>query len=205
MNPKFERTELFDHYHQNMNPFMIVTVPVDVTNVVNYCKIHKNFYATMGYLIMKAVNQIDAFKWRYENNEFHYYSSLVPSFTQKLGDNEIGYFDCEYNEDYDAFIAHFIENQNDFYQQKSSTSLSPSSAIWFSCIPWFSITSLVPPFDKNNTIPQFIWDKYEEKNGIYQVHLMILVHHGFADGFHIAKFLELLNAETKNLQKIENL
>ena len=54
MNPKFERTELFDHYHQNMNPFMIVTVPVDVTNVVNYCKIHKNFYATMGYLIMNA-------------------------------------------------------------------------------------------------------------------------------------------------------
>ena len=48
-------------------------------------------------------------------------------------------------------------------------------------------------------------DKYEEKNGIYQVHLMILVHHGFADGFHIAKFLELLNEEIKNFQKIEKL
>ncbi len=205
MNPKFEREELFFHYHQNTNPFLIVTLSIDVTNVVNYCKKYKNFYATMGYLVSKAANQVDSFKWRYENEEFHYYSTVIPNFTQKLNDNQIGYFDCVYEENYDTFLKKFLTIQDRFYRGDKSVSSGVNSTIWLSCIPWFSISSLIPPFDRNNTIPQFIWDKYEEINGKYQLHLMILVHHGFADGYHISKFLEILNKEIENFQKIERL
>lgn len=205
MNPKFEREELFFHYHQNTNPFLIVTVPVDVTNIVNYCKKYKNFYATIGYLIIKVANQIDSFKWRYENDEFRYYSTVIPSFTQKLNDNKIGYFDCCYEENYATFLDNFLQVQEHFYRDGKSLSSESSSAIWLSCLPWFSISSLIPPFDKNNTIPQFIWDKYEEIEGKYQLHLMILVHHGFADGYHVSEFLEILNKEIVNFQKLERL
>lgn len=203
--PKFEREELFQHYHQNSNPFIIVTVPIEVTKIVNYCKKNKHFYATMGYLIMKSANQIDAFKWRYENGEFRYYSTIIPSFTQKLNDNKIGYFDCDYVDNYDSFLNHFLQVENHFYQEDKSISSESSNAIWLSCIPWFSISSLIPPFDKNNTIPQFIWDKYEEQDGKYKLHLMILVHHGFADGYHVSRFLEILNQEIEHFEKIERL
>lgn len=205
MEKEFKREKLFKQFHSNSNPFIIVTVPVDVTNIVNYCKKYKNFYATVGYLITKTANQMDAFKWRYENDEFHYYGNLLPSFAQKLSDDEIGYFDCEYREDYQEFIHFFNEIQNQFYKEGKSLSSPTNRAIWFSCIPWFSITSCIPPFDKNNTIPQFIWDKYEQKNGRYQFHLMILVHHGFADGYHISQFLELFQKEIENFSKIEKI
>lgn len=205
MEKKFKREELFNVYHKNTNPFIIVTVPIDVTNVVNYCKKKKSFYATLAYLITKVANSIDSFKWRYEDGKFHYYDKLLPSFAQKLTDNEIGFFDCEYTEDYREFLKIFEDTQNKFYKGEKSISSGSNSAIWFSCIPWFSITSLIPPFDKNNTIPQFIWDKYEEKCGKYQLHLMILVHHGFADGYHISEFLQCLNQEINNFQKIERL
>ena len=65
--------------------------------------------------------------------------------------------------------------------------------IWLSCEPWFTFTGFIPPFDKEITIPQFIWDKYENIDGKYYIDLMIMVHHGFADGYHIGKFIELLN------------
>lgn len=201
----FEREELFFHYHQNTNPFIIVTVPINVTNIVNYCKKNKNFYATMGYLIVKSVNQIDAFKWRYEENEFHYYENIFPNFTQKLMDNEIGYFDCNFSNDYEKFLSNFQNVQNEFYQTGKSIVNDKKGAIWLSCLPWFSVQSLIPPFDRNNTTPQFIWDKYVEEKENFHMNLMILAHHGFVDGFHISKFLEILQKEIENFQKIESL
>ena len=40
------------------SPFIIMTVPLDVTNVVQYTKVHKYFYATMGFIIGKAINEV---------------------------------------------------------------------------------------------------------------------------------------------------
>jgi len=60
----FKRQALFNHYNSCDNPFIIITVKIDVTNVVEFCKTNKNFYGTLGYLITKTVNQIDAYKYR---------------------------------------------------------------------------------------------------------------------------------------------
>ena len=46
----FSRKNLFEYYSSMDSPFIIMTVPIDVTNVVEFCKIHKHFYATMGFL-----------------------------------------------------------------------------------------------------------------------------------------------------------
>jgi len=62
----FNRNELFNHYHSFDNPFFICTTRIDITNLVNYCKIHKNFYATFGFIITMSANQIDAFKYRFK-------------------------------------------------------------------------------------------------------------------------------------------
>lgn len=202
---RFEREELFWHYQENTNPFFIITVSIDITNVVRYCKEHKNFYATMGYLITKSVNKIDAFRWRYEDNQFHFYNQVFPNFTQKINDNKIGYFDCPYHENYELFIEGFQKIQMKFYQSQESSLLGEKGSIWLSCLPWVSFQSFVPLFDKNNTTPQFIWDQYQEKDDRYTINLMILAHHGFVDGFHISKFLEILNLEILNFQKIERL
>ena len=49
-------------------------------------------------------------------------------------------------------------------------------------------------------IPQFIWDKYENVDDKYLVNLMIIIHHGFADGFHIGKFITLLKENINTLK-----
>ena len=90
----FDRKELFKHYNEMDNPFIIMTIPLNVTKVVEYCKVHRNFYATMGFLVGKAVNDVNAFKYRYDKDNFYYYDRLCVNFTERV-DEQIVFFECE--------------------------------------------------------------------------------------------------------------
>ncbi len=196
----FERKELFEHYNSNDNPFVIITSQIDVTNIVNYCKEHKNFYATLGYLVATTANEIDAFKYRYIDGKIYYCDKIISNYTEMLGDNSIGYFNVELKDNFDDYIEEYKKVKADFLERKYYNNTSPEEAIWLSCSPWISFTSLIPPYSKKNTIPQFIWDKYVEENDTYKIHIMILVHHGFADGSHIGKFINRLEEKIKKFK-----
>lgn len=187
---EFNRRNLFEHYNNMDSPFIIMTVPLDITNVVKYCKIHKHFYATMGFLIGKAVNDVDAFKYRYKDDKFYYASRISPNFTERV-DNNLGFFECD-SLDYKDFINEFIEKKNKLGRYDNSTE-DRLDVVWLSCFPWASFNSLVSPHDKSITIPQLIWDKYELNDGKYICNLMIMVHHGFADGYDVGLLIEKLN------------
>jgi len=185
----FKRKELFDHYHACDNPFLIISTKIDVTNVVNYCKKYKHFYPTLGFLVTKTANQLDAFKYRYKNSKFYYCEEIKSNYTQMFDDENIGFFSIPAINDFDEYIKQFLKTQEQFLKEKRSLNEDNLNDIWISCAPWFSFTNLVPPFNKEVTIPQFIWDKYESVNERYYVNLMIMVHHGFADGYHIGQFV----------------
>lgn len=196
----FKRKDLFSHYHEGANPFVSVTVKIDVTNIVNYCKIHKHFYATLGFIITETANQIEAFKYRYKNGKFYYCDELKSNYTQMLKDENIGFFGIPITHDFDNYINEFVVKQNHFMENGDCNVENELNEIWLSCIPWFSFTSLNTPFNKEVTIPQFIWDKYECVDGKYYVNLMIMVHHGFADGSHIGKFVNALKENIINFR-----
>lgn len=188
----FKRKELFEHYHKFDNPFIICTVKIDVTNIVKYCQKHKNFYATFAYAITKTANDIDAFKYRYKDGKFYYCDELKTNFTEMFKDNTTGYFGLPFNSNLEEYLENFKKNQKKFKEDNKYTNENTLNELWFSCTPWFSFTSLIPTYSKEITIPQIIWDKYENSNNKYYVNLMIVIHHGFADGYHIGEFIKLL-------------
>lgn len=195
----FKRKELFEHYNSFDNPFVFVTTKIDVTNLVNFCKKNKYFYGTMGYLVAKSINEIDNFKYRYENNKFYYCDFVRPSYTQMYKDGNIGYFHVPTYDSYEDFIKKFAKSQEDFYNKNTYDDKDFLDEVWVSCSPWISFTGLVTPFKKEITIPQIIWDKYELVGDKYYMNIMIMVHHGFADGSHIGKFIELLNQNINDI------
>lgn len=199
----FERKELFDHYHSFNNPFMILTTKIDVTNIVEYCKKHRNFYATLGFLITKTANEIDAFKYRYKDGKIYYCDEIKSNYTQKYNNGNIGYFDVPSIKNYKEYINKFIEIQNNFLEKEKYSTDNDLNELWLSCETWFSFTGFVPPFNKEITIPQFIWDKYEEVDGKYFIHLVVMVHHGFADGIHLRDFFYLLEKNINDFDGTE--
>ena len=105
---------------------------------------------------------------------------------------DIGFFNVPYKENFDEYINDYINIQKEFLDKGVSIIDNSINEIWISCAPWFSFNGLITPFDKEITIPQFIWDKYEKINDKYFVNLMIMVHHGFADGYHVGQFINNL-------------
>lgn len=194
----FKRHELFQRYNNMQNPFIIMTVSVRVTNLVNYSKVHKHFYAMFGYLIGKAVNEVKEFRYRYVDSKYFLCDKVGVSYTEKT-DDEIVFFDC-FEEDREKFVSEYDKKKEQVLLLNKSIAEEREDVIWISCEPWFNFSSLVAPFDKSITIPQFIWDRYVEKDGEYYCNLMIMVHHGFADGQHIGEFLRILDEEINNLK-----
>lgn len=198
----FKRKELFKKYHERSNPFLFVTTKIDITNIINYCKKNRNYYATIGYFILLAANEMNCFKYRVEGNKIYKYDSLRPNFVQMIDDDEIGFFGFDKKNNYKEYLKDFEETQNKFFKDKKSVVSPDEGEIWFSCEPWFEFTSLVVPFDKEITIPQFIWGKFIEEDGKFYTNLMIMVHHRFADGNHVGKFLDKLNEKIKCFDEI---
>ena len=186
----FSRKELFNHYNNMDNPFIIMTVPIDVTNIVEYCKVHKNFYATMGFVIGKAINHVDAFKYRYKDGNFYYANRISSNFTERV-DGSLGFFECDSLE-YNDFIIEFLDKKSKLGKYSEGKE-ERMDVVWLSCFPWASFSSLVSPHDKSITIPQLIWDKYVLKDGRYMCNLMVMVHHGFADGYDVGMLIDKIN------------
>lgn len=194
----FNRKELFNHYNSKDNPFVIVSTKIDITNIYSKCK---NYYASIAYFITLAVNKIDNFKYRYENDEFYIYDVVRPNFTEPFDDMNIGFFTCDLKEDYNSFIDEYKNIKQKFLSSHTCCTSNEQDEIWFSCTPWFSMTSVVTPFDKKITIPQFLWDKFSfEKDRCY-INLNIMAHHGFVDGYHISLFLKEFNEIIENIDK----
>ena len=197
----FKRLELFKHYNSRSNPFIILTTKVDITNLYYLGKKNKAMYATIGYCLNKVANEIDEFKYRFEDNKIYKYDVLKPNFTEMYDDHTIGFFTCNNQDNYDDFLDEYHIIHDKFMRTHESYANEDQGEVWFSCIPWFNISSLIPPFDNSMTIPQFIWDRFIMENDHVYINLMIMVHHGFCDGYHISLFLNKFNELINNIKK----
>lgn len=184
----FYRRKELKYYRKLNNPYLDLTLKLDITKLVKYCNIHKNLNASIGFVIAKAVNKIDNFKYRLEKNKLYFYDKILTSYTY-LDNNKVLYFDCDDKDNYQDYINEYNLKKNEVLQKHCSTSQKRSDLIWYSSLPWFSFTSLTPPLD-DNSIPQFIWGKVVEIDNGYYINLMIHVHHGFVDGYHIKLLID---------------
>ena len=190
----FDRLELFNYYNDSTNPFLYITTQIDVTNLVNFCKVHRNFYATMGYVITKAVNNVDAFRYRVKDGNIYFCDRVKSNYAQMIDENAIGFFDLPDITSYDEYISEYKKRNNKLTREHVNVVTEGEDCV---CIPWFQFTGILTPFRKSVTIPQFVWDKYVEENGKYTIHLMIMAHHGFVDGWHVNKLIKCINDEIK--------
>lgn len=195
----FDRIDLFNQYHSKTNPFIILTTKIDVTNIYNKCK---DYYASIGYFITLAANKIDNFKYRYKDGKFCKYDVIRPNFTEPFDDMNIGFFTCDLKDNYNEFMNEYKSIKQKFISNHKCYASEEEDEVWLSCVPWFSFSSLVTPFDKNITVPQFLWDKFSFENDKCYIDLMIMVHHGFMDGYHISLFLKELNNIIENIDEL---
>lgn len=196
----WDRYETFSHYDICTNPFIIISSKVEITNIYNIAKRHQlSMYAALGYIISKTANEFDGFKLRKENDKFVLYDNIIPNFTENINGENIYFFDVEFNEDIKKFNEEFIKTRESF-KNKEVVFESKPNEIWFSCAPWFSFNTITPPYNHDLLIPQFIWDKFYKEDNKVTTNLMVMIHHGFMDGYQLGMFYKKLEENIKNFK-----
>ena len=188
----------YEFFAPMSNPFYSLTFPVDVTTLKSYTKRNKlSFYYSLVYLVTKAMDQVEAFRYKCRGEEIVLHDHLIPSFTDLKPGSELFHITTlEAGEDMAGFCRRAGEASR---AQTAFITAGPwpgDQLIYFTCQPWFPITSLTNERDLNpeDSVPRVAWGKYEEKDGRLVLSMSLELNHRLVDGVHVGQFYQRLNA-----------
>lgn len=200
----WNRRDHFYHFSQSDMPMYSITTELDVTDLKRFTSENKiSFYYSMIYLCTKAVNKVENLKYRIRGDKVVLHDITNPSFTYMDKNSELfKYVSCEYVDNIFEF-CNICKNEaeaKDFYMD-SAEDEARDDLIYFTCLPWFSFTSISHEFslNKDDSIPRLSWGKYFERNGRIIINFNIQVNHRLVDGYHIGLFINELNKEISAL------
>lgn len=188
----WERRELFEFFSNVSHPFYSVTFNLDVTKLYNYTHARGlSFYYALSYLVTKAVNSVENFRYAVEDGEIVLFDELLCSFTDMRKGSDSFYIVTmpPFSGSLDDFCAAAkkkAESQKEFINMDSEG----KNLIFISCLPWVELTGLTNErnFDRDDNVPRIAWGKYRDDNGRKTLGMSVELNHRFCDGVHIGKF-----------------
>ena len=188
------RRELYDFMSGIRDPFYAVTFTQDVTKLYDYTKAHGlSFYHALTYLVTKAVNRVENFRYDIEGGKVVLLDERVPSFTELRRETELFYFvNVRASGTMEEFCTQAAEKaaaQTTLFGEEDTRDL-----IFISCLPWVELTSMTNEgmTDPDDCIPRISWGKWHEENGRKMLGICLEVNHRLIDGIHIGKFAAAL-------------
>lgn len=172
-----------------------MTVRMDVTNFVHYCRDNEqSFFVNFLYLALKELNAIPEFRMRVHNGEPYLYEQVDCSFTVA---NDYGYFVnrstkyAPYTEFYHNVLSIVEKAKTEKNTHPENYDLAWTDLLYFSCIPWVDFQSMTLPVittpygsddQTYNIVPCIGWGKYVDENGRYKLSMHMKISHAFVDG-----------------------
>lgn len=194
---RWPRRAHYDFFSPMSDPFYTLTFPVDVTNLRRYVRARGiSFYYAMVYAVTKAMDGVEAFRYKIRGEEIVYHDRLVPSFTDLRPGEELFYIvTLEAGDDMADFCRRAREASRSQTVFLDSARWALDEQIFFTCLPWFPVTALTNEKDLNpeDSVPRVSWGKYQEREGRLELLISLELNHRLVDGVHVGKFYEALN------------
>ena len=195
---QWPRRDHFHFYNSFLEPFFSVTANVDCTGIVSGCKQSKlSPTLRIWHAVLKATNQIEAFKLRVRDGLPVRYEIIHLSPTVLRDDETFGISFIPYSESFEAFEAEArprLEAAKQTRGLQLGQEAHRQDLIHFSTIPWFGFTALTHarPLSTPDSEPKITLGRFGLEGERWLLPVSITVHHGLADGLHVAKYLERL-------------
>ena len=190
----------FAYFRTLANPYVGVTVEVDVTDLLAWTREtgHK-FFLPFLYAVVRAANDVPELRRRIRGEQVVEYDECPSSHTAALPDGAYCYCTLRADRPLAEFLPYAAAEQA---RAKAAPSMDDGEAaeslLFLSCVPCFSYTALTQPTptpaDSN---PRITWGRYYRREGRDRVPVTLLVNHALVDGIHIARFYEALDREVK--------
>ncbi len=195
----WNRRELFNHFRTLKDPTFSVVANVDVTTVFEDAKkTKKSFFVSYLHACMKAINTVENFKYRIEDDKIAVYKKIDASATILRADKTFGFSYVDFSNDFELFNENFNKEKNRIL---NSTNLFPPKyslgCIHCSALPWVHFTGHKEPVsgNKNDSVPQFSFGKIKQEKNKIVMPVAVNVNHSLVDGYHIGQFFEIFQKE----------
>ncbi|NDV59838.1 chloramphenicol acetyltransferase [Bacteroides sp. 519] len=194
----WNRKEHFEHFSAFDDPFFGVTTNVDCTNTYQYAKeTGLSFSLLVLHRIITTACKVEEFRYRIEGDKIVCYDSLSPEGTVARADHTFSFASFEYDANEIVFVqkakAEIERLQHTTGLNKGGGVYRPN-AIHYSAVPWINFTDMKHPTSmrSGDSIPKISTGKYFKEGDRLMMPISITCHHGLMDGYHVGRFLELL-------------
>lgn len=193
---KWNRKQHFEHFSNISFPQFNVCSNVDVSNYKRYIK-EQNipFFISMLYLVTRAANEIKEFRYRIRDGKVIEHHEVSPSYTVMGKDEVFGFGMSDYHSDFNTFRKR-AETDIKFKSENISLEFDPEADhyLYITSLPWVTFTSISHPIhlDPVGSVPMIGWGKYFNEGDRIKMPFSIQAHHALVDGYHVGKFMMLL-------------
>ncbi len=190
------RRDYYNFFGSYDDPYFGVVVNVDCTAAYDYCKKHNvSFFLRYIYESIKALNQVENFRYRIIDNEVWLFDHVCASPVIAREDHSFSFAVFDYTTDFDGFR---VNAEKRIAEVQTYTGLPFCDVprlfdvVHYTTLPWFSFTGF--KHEKNiscgESIPKLAFGKFFESEGKKLMPHSINVNHGLVDGYHVGQYLE---------------
>lgn len=193
----WKRKEHFDFFRAFDEPFFGIVTEIDCTVAYEKAKsMNASFFLYYMHKSIRAVNEIEEFRYRLENDEIVCFDMIHASSTIGRNDETFAYSFLPYSIDFEEFVLN-AEKEIDEVKNSSGIRLNSDGrridTIHYTTLPWLKITGLSHPrnFKFKDSVPKISFGKIFTEGGRKKMSVGIHAHHGLMDGYHIGKYIKL--------------
>lgn len=206
------RREHFEHFLTMEDPFVELTVQLDITDWIQVVKEQQNpFFLSFLYQVGRAANSIRELRQRIRDDGIIEYETCDCSFTVALEDGTYRYANVGTELPFLQYVAVAQEKQSKAKKEEHLVEEGdPESCFFISCLPWCTYSALrLPAPDNRFSVPSITWGKYYQEQKLVienkqiqvderiMIPVTLQVNHALVDGIHMSKFFSKLES---NLQ-----
>ncbi len=187
--------QLFRRYRQ---PFFSVTVDADVTAVWNRCRQPgaPSFFLTSVFAMLKAVNDIQAFRLRLRPRGVWRHDAVAVAPTIRRPDDTFGFARLEPAGTLDVFVERSSPAIAEAAKPRSLRLLKGGDdVVYHSVLPWLRFTGYANALPGSDSIPRIVFGQVVAERRTMKMPVAVEVHHALADGLDVARFFERFGEE----------
>lgn len=193
---QWKRKEHFEFFAGFEDPSFGIMSEIECTSAYTFCKENKHsFFAYYLHRALLATQDVEEFRYRILDGDVVIFDEIHAGPTIARDDGTFGFSFIAFNPDFQLFsnaLDQEIENVKNSSGLRKSVDGERVNVIYFSTLPWVSITALKHPFSsmEKGGIPKITFGKMFTREERYFLPVSIQAHHGLIDGLHVANYLE---------------
>lgn len=188
------RKEHYLFFKEFEEPFYGVCVNIDCTHAYRKAKeMGTSFFTYYLHKSLTAVNAIENFRYRIENDDVYLYDIIDATITVARPNGTFGFStNIAYVADYKTF-EDLVAKETERVKNASVALVGcTENVIHYSAVPYINFTSIshARKLSRQDSSPKISFGKLTQKDGTYTMPVSVHVHHALVDGLHVGQHID---------------